>query len=306
MSTPALLISHLKKTYSNGFEALKGIHLRVEQGDFFALLGANGAGKSTTIGIISSLVNKTSGVVNIAGFDVHQQPALAKQQLGVVPQEFNFIMHETPYQIVTNAAAFFGVPRPIAKQRAEKYLKLVELWEKRHQLANRLSGGMKRRLMIARALMHEPTLLILDEPTAGVDIEIRQSMWRFLRQLNEQGKTIILTTHYLEEAENLCKKIAIIDQGEILVNTSMKELLDRPVCETFVLYLKHDITQVNLSDIEYRLIDQGILEVDLNDDQSISDVVKQLASQGIDVNRMRNKVNRLEHLFLQTLQRETI
>ncbi|MGL5197886.1 MAG: ABC transporter ATP-binding protein, partial [Aeromonas veronii] len=233
----ALEISGLKKTYQGGVEALKGIDLTVRQGDFFALLGPNGAGKSTTIGVISSLVNKSAGKVKVFGYDIDNDLEQAKAQLGLVPQEFNFSQFEKVIQIVTHQAGFYGVPKAEAKIRAEKYLRQLDLWEKRDMPARTLSGGMKRRLMIARALMHEPKLLILDEPTAGVDIEIRRSMWTFLKDLNEQGVTIILTTHYLEEAEMLCRNIGIIDKGRLIENTSMKNLLGKLGRETFLLDL---------------------------------------------------------------------
>lgn len=234
----ALNISGLTKTYKGGVQALKGIDLTVEQGDFFALLGPNGAGKSTTIGVISALVNKTSGKVSVFGHDVDTELEAAKSCIGLVPQEFNFNQFETVLQIVVNQAGYYGVPRSIAKERAEKYLTQLDLWEKRNSPARTLSGGMKRRLMIARSLMHEPKLLILDEPTAGVDIEIRRSMWQFLEEINQQGVTIILTTHYLEEAEMLCRNIAIIDKGVIVENTSIKALLSKLNIETFILDLR--------------------------------------------------------------------
>lgn len=294
----ALSITDLTKTYSNGVTALNGITLEVAQGDFFALLGPNGAGKSTAIGIISSLVNKTSGAVKIFGHDLDKEVEAAKSHIGLVPQEFNFYPFEKIIDIIVNQAGYYGLPLPLAKQRAEFYLKKLDLWEKRFQPALELSGGMKRRLMIARALLHEPKLLILDEPTAGVDIEIRRSMWEFLRQLNQKGTTIILTTHYLEEAENLCKNIAIIDRGLILENTSMRSLLTQIGTETFILYLKkplHQLPQFNA--FPMRLIDETTLEVDLQKDQMLNELFSRLAEQHIEIASMRNKVNRLEELF---------
>ena len=249
---PALAISGLTKTYQGGVQALKGIELEVQQGDFFALLGPNGAGKSTTIGIISSLVNKTQGSVSVFGYDLDTHLTQAKSCIGLVPQEFNFNQFETVLQIVVNQAGYYGVPRNIAKQRAQKYLSQLDLWEKRNDPARTLSGGMKRRLMIARALMHEPKLLILDEPTAGVDIEIRRSMWAFLQEINAAGVTIILTTHYLEEAEMLCRNIAIIDKGIIVENTSIKTLLSKLNIETFVLDVQTDKTVIVLTDVNIR------------------------------------------------------
>jgi len=294
----ALEIKDLKKTYSNGKEALKGISLRVEEGDFYALLGPNGAGKSTTIGIISSLVNKTSGDVKVFGYDTVKDIVKAKQQIGIVPQEFNFNQFETVRQIVVNQAGYYGVARKEAMIRSEKYLKLLDLWDKKDERARMLSGGMKRRLMIARALMHEPRLLILDEPTAGVDIELRRSMWDFLRELNDAGTTIILTTHYLEEAEMLCRNIGIINHGELIEDTSMKELLSHLEVETFVLDLAEKTRSVHLTGYEYKLVDDLTLEVKVIQDQGINDVFAQLNEQHIKILSMRNKANRLEELFV--------
>lgn len=294
----ALEISDLEKVYKGGFKALKGINLTVQQGDFFALLGPNGAGKSTTIGIITSLVNKTSGSVKVFGHDIDTELEKAKSFLGLVPQEFNFNQFETLTTILVNQAGYYGVDRTLARQRAEKYLKLLELWDKRNVAARMLSGGMKRRLMIARALMHEPKLLILDEPTAGVDIELRRSMWEFLRQLNEQGITIILTTHYLEEAEMLCRNIAIIDKGIIVENTKMKSLLAKLDVETFVLDIAKGSVCEQLTDFSCRMVDDHTLEVDVKKAQSINQVFTQLTGQGIEVYSMRNKSNRLEELFV--------
>jgi ABC-2 type transport system ATP-binding protein len=298
----ALDIKGLTKTYKGGTEALKGINLHVEQGDFFALLGPNGAGKSTTIGIISSLVNKTSGSTRIFEYLLDEQPVEAKSCIGLVPQEFNFNQFETLSQIMINQAGYYGVPRSIAKPRTEKYLKQLDLWEKRHEPARELSGGMKRRLMIARALMHEPRMLILDEPTAGVDIEIRRSMWTFLKKINEQGTTIILTTHYLEEAEMLCRNIAIIDKGLIVENTSMKSLLATLNVETFVLDLNKNYDSLSLKGFEHRLLDSHTLEVDVPKDSALNDVFSQLTAQNIQVLSMRNKSNRLEELFVRLVE----
>ena len=294
----ALKISGLKKTYKGGFEALKGIDLTVNQGDFFALLGPNGAGKSTTIGIITSLVNKTAGKVEVFGHDIDQELETAKSFIGLVPQEFNFNQFESLMKILVNQAGYYGVERKIAVQRAEKYLKQLNLWEKRNDAARMLSGGMKRRLMIARALMHEPQMLILDEPTAGVDIELRRSMWEFLRVLNKQGITIILTTHYLEEAEMLCRNIAIIDSGIIVENTDMKSLLAKLDVETFVFDLKPNSAPTELAELSSRVIDGHTLEVDVKKSQTINSVFIELNKQGIEVLSMRNKSNRLEELFV--------
>lgn len=299
----ALQIDGLKKTYKSGVEALKGINLNVSDGDFFALLGPNGAGKSTTIGIIASLVNKSSGSILVNGHSIDTDLIEAKKCIGLVPQEFNFNQFETLQQIVVNQAGYYGVPRNIAKQRAEKYLKQLELWDKRYSPARSLSGGMKRRLMIARALMHEPKILILDEPTAGVDIEIRRSMWTFLKQINEQGITIILTTHYLEEAEMLCRNIAIIDKGIIVEHTSMKNLLSKLNIETFVLDLDvKDGQKPVLQGFEYRMLDDHTLEVDVAKEAGLNPVFSQLTELGIQVLSMRNKSNRLEELFVRLLE----
>ena len=297
----ALDIKNLKKVYKGGVEALKGVELQVEQGDFFALLGPNGAGKSTTIGIISSLVNASSGQVSVFGHDLEQEKSVAKSCIGLVPQEFNFNQFETLQQIVINQAGYYGVPRDEAKKRAEKYLKQLELWDKRNARARELSGGMKRRLMIARALMHEPKMLILDEPTAGVDIEIRRSMWSFLKAINEQGTTIILTTHYLEEAEMLCRNIAIIDKGQIVENTSIKALLSKLNIETFILDVKCD-SEPSLTDFEFRMTDDHTLEVDVPKSEGLNPVFVQLQQQGVQVMSMRNKSNRLEELFVRLVE----
>lgn len=299
----ALEIAGLKKIYKGGFEALKGIDLTVQQGDFFALLGPNGAGKSTTIGIITSLVNKTAGKVKVFGHDIDNELEVAKSFLGLVPQEFNFNQFETLITILVNQAGYYGVERKLAYERAEKYLKQLDLWDKRNNAARMLSGGMKRRLMIARALMHEPKVLILDEPTAGVDIELRRSMWDFLRELNQQGITIILTTHYLEEAEMLCRNIAIIDNGIIVKNTDMKSLLATLDVETFILDiqegdLRREGATVSFSEFSSRQIDDHTLEVDVKKSQTINQVFAQLTEQDINVQSMRNKSNRLEELFV--------
>lgn len=298
----ALEISGLKKTYQGGVEALKGIDLTVRQGDFFALLGPNGAGKSTTIGVISSLVNKSAGKVKVFGYDIDSDLEQAKAQLGLVPQEFNFSQFEKVIQIVTHQAGFYGVPKAEAKIRAEKYLRQLDLWEKRDMPARTLSGGMKRRLMIARALMHEPKLLILDEPTAGVDIEIRRSMWTFLKDLNEQGVTIILTTHYLEEAEMLCRNIGIIDKGRLIENTSMKNLLGKLGRETFLLDLAPGSAIPEVPEFNGRMPDERTLEVDLDKSQSLNSLFEQLSKQQVQVVSMRNKANRLEELFVNLVE----
>ena len=299
--TYALELEKLTKTYAGGVQALKGIDLTVEAGDFYALLGPNGAGKSTTIGIISSLVNKTAGKVRVFGYDLQQDVVNAKRQLGLVPQEFNFNQFETVLQIVVSQAGLYGVEKAEAQKRAEKYLKQLDLWEKRNERARMLSGGMKRRLMIARALMHEPKLLILDEPTAGVDIELRRSMWTFLQELNAQGTTIILTTHYLEEAEMLCRNIGIIQRGELVENTSMKGLLSKLKSETFILDLAPKSPLPKLEGFKYRLADTSTLEVEVLREQGLNSVFSQLSHQGVQVLSMRNKANRLEELFVDCL-----
>jgi ABC-2 type transport system ATP-binding protein len=299
---PALSIQGLQKVYKSGTKALQGIDLVVQQGDFFALLGPNGAGKSTTIGIMSSLVNKTAGQVKIFGFDIDTQLEQAKSQLGLVPQEFNFNQFETVLQIVVNQAGYYGVPRQLAHERAEKYLTQLGLWEKRHARGRELSGGMKRRLMIARALMHEPKLLILDEPTAGVDIEVRRSMWDFLQHINAAGVTIILTTHYLEEAEQLCRNIAIIDKGRIVENTTMKQLLSKLTKETFVLDVAALPAQLQLDGYTMRVLQDNTIEVDVEKSQGLNAVFAALAAQQVQVMSMRNKANRLEELFVNLVE----
>jgi ABC-2 type transport system ATP-binding protein len=300
----ALSIRQLTKTYGNGFQALSGIDLDVAEGDFFALLGPNGAGKSTTIGILSTLVNKTGGTVNIFGHDLDRNPAALKRSIGVVPQEFNFNQFEKTFDIVVTQAGYYGIPAKVAKERAEKYLTQLGLWDKRDTPSRSLSGGMKRRLMIARALVHEPRLLILDEPTAGVDIELRRSMWSFLTELNEQGTTIILTTHYLEEAEQLCRNIGIIDHGIIVENTSMRQLLGQLHVETFLLDLKYP-QQATPQLIGYpsQLLDATTLEVQVDKAVGITGLFTQLAAQSIEVVSLRNKTNRLEELFVSLVEK---
>ena len=288
----------------NGFQALSGIDLDVAEGDFFALLGPNGAGKSTTIGILSTLVNKTSGTVNIFGHDLDRNPAALKRSIGVVPQEFNFNQFEKTFDIVVTQAGYYGIAPKIAKERAEKYLTQLGLWDKRDTPSRSLSGGMKRRLMIARALVHEPRLLILDEPTAGVDIELRRSMWSFLTELNEQGTTIILTTHYLEEAEQLCRNIGIIDHGTIVENTSMRQLLGQLHVETFLLDLKHPLQAApQLIGYPSQLLDSATLEVQVDKAVGITGLFTQLATQQIEVVSLRNKTNRLEELFVSLVEK---
>jgi ABC-2 type transport system ATP-binding protein len=298
----ALDIQGLAKTYKGGVQALKGIDLTVEEGDFFALLGPNGAGKSTAIGIISSLVNKSSGNVKVFEHDLATDIVNAKSCIGLVPQEFNFNQFETLFQIVVNQAGYYGVPRSIAKVRAEKYLKQLDLWDKRNSAGRELSGGMKRRLMIARALMHEPRMLILDEPTAGVDIEVRRSMWTFLKKINEEGITIILTTHYLEEAEMLCRNIAIIDKGQIVKNTSMKALLATLNVETYVFDLASGAKYISIEGFETRANDDQTLEVDVLKQGGLNPVFEELSKQNIQVMSMRNKSNRLEELFVRLVE----
>ena len=299
----ALSIRGLTKTYDNGVQALRGVDLDVEQGDFFALLGPNGAGKTTLIGIITSLVNKTSGTASVFGYDVDRQLERAKSCIGVVPQELNFNQFETPLTIVVNQAGFYGIPRAIARVRAEKYLRQLQLWDKRNGMARGLSGGMKRRLMIARALMHEPRLLVLDEPTAGVDIEIRRSMWEFLNDINARGTTIILTTHYLEEAESLCRNIAIINNGQIVERDRMSNLLRGLRTETFVLNLRNPVAAApQIAGYALTLIDDHTLEAELTKDESLNGLFSQLAALGLEVLSMRNKVNRLEEVFMRLVE----
>jgi ABC-2 type transport system ATP-binding protein len=302
--TNALEIRGLCKTYGNGRQALKGIDLTVRPGDFFALLGPNGAGKSTMIGIVTGLVNKTTGSIRVFGHDTDTALEAAKAEIGLVPQEINFSQFEPVIDIVVNQAGYYGIDRPLARERAEKYLKELGLWERRRDRSRTLSGGLKRRLMIARALAHEPRLLILDEPTAGVDIELRRSMWDFLREINRAGTTIILTTHYLEEAETLCRDIAIIDGGNIIENTSMKQLIARLNTETFVLDLGSPIAAAPVTDgYRFRLVDPSTLEVEVNKALGMNALFRHLSEMGIEVQSLRNKANRLEELFIHLLDR---
>jgi ABC-2 type transport system ATP-binding protein len=299
----ALEVNELRKTYKNGVEALKGISLQVEEGDFFALLGPNGAGKSTLIGIISSLVNASSGETRVFGTSVQADRSRAMSCIGLVPQELNFNQFEKPLEIVVNQAGYYGIQREVALERAEKYLKQLQLWDKATKTSRTLSGGMKRRLMIARAMVNEPRLLILDEPTAGVDIEIRRSMWEFIRDINDSGTTVILTTHYLEEAESLCRNIAIIDHGEIIQNTDMKSLLATLDVETFVLDLRESIDHCPRVDgMEIAVRDEKTLEASLPKQKSLNNLFSELERQGIHVLSMRNKANRLEELFLRLVE----
>jgi ABC-2 type transport system ATP-binding protein len=302
--TAALQLTSVVKTYNSGTCALKGIDLSVAPGDFFAMLGPNGAGKSTCIGIISSLVKKTSGKVSVFGYDIDKDINAAKRFLGVVPQEFNFGQFEQVIDILATQAGYYGLPRKKAYEQAEKYLEQLGLWDKRHQQARTLSGGMKRRLMIARALVHEPKLLILDEPTAGVDIELRRSMWEYLTRLNQQGTTIILTTHYLEEAESLCRNIAILDKGMVVENTDMRSLLAKLQQETFVLDMHETVTSLPaLADYQLRQTAERALEVDICRGQSLNQVFSALSEHGLKVISMRNKSNRLEELFVRLVEK---
>lgn len=304
MNAEALTITDLCKTYNNGFVALKGINFSVQEGDFFALLGPNGAGKSTAIGIISSLVNKTSGTVKVFGADLDKTPGLVKQQLGLVPQEYNFNQFEPVVEVVINQAGFYGIPRKIAYQKAKSCLKRLDLWDRKDTESRQLSGGLKRRLMIARALVHRPRLLILDEPTAGVDIEIRRSMWSFLNEINVDGTTIILTTHYLEEAESLCRNIAIISQGEIIENTSMESLLENLDSESLVLTLEQAVEQVPvLNGFDVIRLNDKTLEVAIKSSQSLNDLFAALSKQQLCVSSLRNKENRLETLFMDMVRK---
>jgi len=303
--TIAISIQNLAKTYSNGFEALKGISLEVEEGDFFALLGPNGAGKSTTIGVISTLVNKTSGSVEVFGKNVDTHVYETKLDFGVVPQEVNFSLFEKVRDIVMTQAGYYGLPRKLAARRCEKYLRKLGLWEKRDERSRTLSGGMKRRLMIARALVHEPRLLILDEPTAGVDIELRRSMWKFLAEINDNGTTIILTTHYLEEAEQLCRNIAIIDEGKIVENTSMRKLLNELDSQVYILETKSEIPSgfdLKLDNANLEIVDEHCIEVKVSGGLSINEVFSVFSKADIKIDSMRNKTNRLEQLFLSKLE----
>lgn len=302
----ALSIRNLRKTYNNGFEALKGIDLDVESGDFFALLGPNGAGKSTAIGIISSLINATGGSVSIFGHDLKKERFQAKSSLGLVPQEVNFNQFDTVRNILLNQAGYYGIPRKLALARTEYCLKQMELWDKRNTVSRRLSGGMKRRVMIARAMVHAPKLLILDEPTAGVDIEIRRSMWKLMREVNQQGTTIILTTHYLEEAESLCRNIAIIDQGVIVEHSSMASLLARLNIDHFVLDLAEPLAAApDIAGIHSELLSEKVLEVAVPKEIGLNELFNQLGSRHIKVLSLKNKSNRLEQLFLDLIDTKT-
>ncbi len=295
----AIEIRQLRKTYANGVEALKGIDLTVTEGDFFALLGPNGAGKTTAIGIMTSLVNKSSGTIKVFDHDLDAEREAAKSCIGVVPQEVNLNAYEQIQRIVVTQAGYYGVPRSLAVKRAEKYLKALRLWDKRRDIARNLSGGMKRRLMIARALMHEPRLLILDEPTAGVDIEIRRAMWEFMREINEAGVTIILTTHYLEEAESLCRNIAIIDEGRIIENDTMVNVIRKLQREVFVLTLSETIDRTpELDGFPVSLRNEHEIEVEVSKERSLNELFDALSSRSLHVSSMRTKTNRLEELFM--------
>jgi ABC-2 type transport system ATP-binding protein len=304
MVMKALSISGLTKIYSNGVQALNGIDLDVEAGDFFALLGPNGAGKTTAIGIITSLVNKTGGSVSVFGHDIDTDLAAAKSCIGVVPQEINLNQWDTVYNCVVNVAGYYGLPRKQAKQRTEICLRELQLWDRRNDISRNLSGGMKRRLMIARALVHEPRLLILDEPTAGVDIEIRRSMWEFLRHINEQGTTIILTTHYLEEAENLCRHVGIIDSGRIVEHARMSTVLRKLHQEVFVLNLASELPSgVVINGFGYTAINEHEIEVEVVSGQNLNQLFAALSEAGLTITSMRNKTNRLEELFMRLVER---
>ncbi len=299
----ALSLRGLHKIYPNGVEALKGLDLDVAEGDFFALLGPNGAGKTTAIGIITSLVTKTGGTVTVFGHDLDRELQAAKACIGLVPQELNLNQFEKVLSIVVNQAGYYGLGRAVAMERAERYLSELQLWDRRDDIARNLSGGMKRRLMIARALVHEPKLLILDEPTAGVDIEIRRSMWEFLKKINDEGTSIILTTHYLEEAESLCRNVAIIDHGRIIENDRMSRVLRKLQLETFVLSLDQELAEApQLDGYAVRLREPGLLEVDVEATQDINDLFEVLSASGLKVVSMRNKANRLEELFLRLVE----
>ena len=304
MDLSALSIKNLTKVYSNGFKALHGINLEIPHGDFFALLGPNGAGKSTTIGIITSLIKKTSGDICICGIDIDKDFVSAKKNIGLVPQEINFNTFEPIIEIVTNQAGYYGVPRDISYPEAKKLLKKLGLWDKRQHFSRKLSGGMQRRLMVARALIHKPKLLILDEPTAGADVEVRRLMWDYLKQLNDNGTTIILTTHYLEEAENLCKNIAIIDDGKILENSSMKDFLSQLKNEKFIFYTDNKIeNNLYLKDKGFKIIDDTSIEVSLSSDSDINTLINELSNNGIKVKSLKNKTNRLEELFMRLVDK---
>ena len=304
MDSSALLINNLTKTYSNGHKALHGIDLEIKHGDFFALLGPNGAGKSTTIGIITSLIKKTSGDIKIYGIDIDKNFVKAKTYIGLVPQEINFNTFEPINEIIINQAGYYGVPRSIAVPEAEKLLRKLGLWDKKDQFSRKLSGGMQRRLMVARALIHKPKLLILDEPTAGADVEVRRLMWDYLKFLNESGTTIILTTHYLEEAENLCKSIAIIDDGKILENSSMKDFLSQLKNETFIIYTENKVSRENkLLGEDSKIIDDNTIEISISSSSDINSLIQQLSDQGIKIKTLKNKTNRLEELFMRLVDK---
>ena len=303
MKNSCLTIKNLFKEYDSGLLALKGIDIEVKQGDFFALLGPNGAGKSTILGIISSLVKKTSGNVTVFGMNIDKDFPIIKKNIGVVPQEFNFNQFEKVFDIISTQGGYFGIPRKLSEERAEKYLKLLGLWGKRDQTPRMLSGGMKRRLMIARALVHEPKLLILDEPTAGVDIELRRSMWKFLKEINEKGTTIILTTHYLEEAEHLCRNVAIIDRGKIIQNTSTSDLLRQLNAEFFIFDTYENLSELpSIDGYKGRIINDNSFEVEVEKNKSLNTLFANLTDQGIEISSMRNKTNRLEELFVSLVQ----
>jgi ABC-2 type transport system ATP-binding protein len=303
MKNSCLIIKNLFKEYDSGLLALKGIDIEVKQGDFFALLGPNGAGKSTILGIISSLVKKTSGNISVFGMDIDKDFPIIKKNIGVVPQEFNFNQFEKVFDIISTQGGYFGISRRLSEERAEKYLKLLGLWDKRDQTPRMLSGGMKRRLMIARALVHEPKLLILDEPTAGVDIELRRSMWKFLKEINAKGTTIILTTHYLEEAEYLCRNVAIIDRGEIIQNTSISDLLRQLNSESFIFDAYENLSELpSVKGYKGRIINNNSFEVEVEKNKSLNTLFANLTNQGIEISSMRNKTNRLEELFVSLVQ----
>ena len=298
--TLAIELKDLRKVYKGGLEAIRNINLEVKKGDFFALLGENGAGKTTTLGIICSLVNKTSGSAKIFGYDITTDSSMAKRQIGIVPQEFNFNIFEKVKAIIVQQGGYYGMPRSLAKERAEKYMKRLGLWDKRDEQSKNLSGGMKRRLMIARALVHEPPLLILDEPTAGVDVEIRHSMWEFLTEINQQGKTIILTTHYLEEAEQLCRNVAIIHKGEIIANSAMRDLLTKLKEHTYLVETSNQLTADIKGDFyTSKRIDDNLLEIYLDRKYNLNNLFKDLDSKGIDINSIDLKDNRLERTFME-------
>jgi ABC-2 type transport system ATP-binding protein len=304
MSVPALAVRDLQKTYATGVTALKGVSLDVAEGDFFGLLGPNGAGKSTLIGITTSLVNQTSGSVEVFGRCVQRERGAAMALLGVVPQEFNFNQFENPFDILVNQAGFYGIPRRVARERAERYLKELQLWDKAAQPSRSLSGGMKRRLMIARAMVHEPKLLILDEPTAGVDIEIRRSMWKFISAINAAGTTVILTTHYLEEAEQLCRNVAIIDRGRIVENTTTKQLISKLDVETFIFDATEPLPAVlpAVPGVRFAPLDGNSFEAEMGRSHDLNSVFAALTAAGITITSMRNKANRLEELFVRLVE----